>query len=122
MKVHRGVVGIMLALLLLRPNPSEKRARFDPAGFALAATGLAAVLYALSNASISGWSSPTVLVTLIGGFSLLAVFVGVELIVPRPGNHPLVELRLFANGPFPTLTFPLALSSFTFFVTLILLP
>ncbi len=120
--VPLGIVGIILALLLLRPNPSEKRARFDLPGFALAATGLAAVLYALSNASISGWSSPTVLVTLIGGFCLLAVFVGVELSVARRGKQPLVELRLFANGPFLRSNIAGALISFSFFGSLILLP
>src|SRR5258708_4234344 len=120
--VPLGMVGIILALLLLRPNPSEKRARFDLPGFALAATGLAAVLYALSNASISGWSSPTVLVTLIGGFCLLAVFVGVELSVARRGKQPLVELRLFANEPFLRSNIAGALISFSFFGSLILLP
>ena len=50
-----GAVGVILALLLLRERPSEGRTHFDLPGFVLAATGLAAVLYALSKASISGW-------------------------------------------------------------------
>ncbi len=80
-----GVVGVVMALLLLRERPSEGRARFDLPGFVLAATGLAAVLYALSNASLSGWNSPVVLVTLIGGLCLLALFVVMELRT-KPGQ------------------------------------
>ena len=53
--VPLGMVGMILALRLLRSNPSEKRARFDLPGFALAATGLTAVLYSLSMpASLDG--------------------------------------------------------------------
>ncbi len=117
-----GVVGVVMALLLLRERPSEGRTRFDLPGFVLAATGLAAVLYALSNASISGWNSLVVLVTLIGGLCLLALFVVVELRTAYRGKQPLVELRLFANGPFLSSNIANALIAFSFFGGLILLP
>ncbi len=117
-----GAVGVILALLLLRERPSEGRTHFDLPGFVLAATGLAAVLYALSNASISGWNSLAVLVTLIGGLCLLALFVVVELRTTNRGKQPLVELRLFANGPFLSSNIANALISFGFFGSLILLP
>src|SRR5712692_2260655 len=117
-----GVVALILALLLLRERPSEGRALFDLPGFVLAATGLAAVLYALSNASISGWSSPSVLVTLIGGCCLLTLFVIVELRTVNHGQQPLIDLRLFANGPFLKSNIAGALISFSFFGSLILVP
>jgi DHA2 family multidrug resistance protein len=117
-----GVIAIIMALLLLRERPSEDRARFDLPGFVLAASGLAAVLYALSNASISGWSSPSVLVTLLGGCCLLALFVFVELRTINRGQQPLIDLRLFANGPFLTSNIANALITFGFFGSLILLP
>jgi DHA2 family multidrug resistance protein len=106
----------------LRERPSEGRALFDLPGFVLAATGLAAVLYALSNASISGWSSPSVLVTLIGGCCLLTLFVIVELRTVNHGQQPLIDLRLFADGPFLSSNIANALISFGFFGSLILLP
>jgi EmrB/QacA subfamily drug resistance transporter len=117
-----GIVAIIMALLLLRERPSEARARFDLPGFVLAATGLATVLYALSNASSSGWNAPVVLVTLIGGLCLLALFVVVELRAASRGKQPLVELRLFANGPFLSSNIANALIAFSFFGSLILLP
>lgn len=117
-----GIVGMMLGFLILRSGPSDRRAHLDLPGFALAATGLAAVLYALSNASTSGWSSPAVLATLSGGLCLLVMFVVVELRIARHGKQPLVELRLFANGPFLRSNIASALISFSFFGSMILFP
>lgn len=117
-----GIVAIVLALLLLRKRPAAGHFPFDLPGFLLAAFGLTAVLYALSNASISGWSSPSVLVPLIGGLGLLAFFARVELRLSSRGKRPLVDLSLFANGPFLISNIANALISFGFFGGLILLP
>lgn len=117
-----GIAGIILAFLLLRPHSSEGRVRFDLPGFVLAASGLASVLYALSNASISGWNSVPVLVTLIGGLCLLLLFVAIELLTARRGRQPLVELRLFANRPFLFSNIANAMISFSFFGSFLLLP
>src|SRR5581483_1891894 len=78
-----GVVGITMAILLVRDHSSEGRTRFDLPGFVLVASGLAAVLYAMSNASTNGWSSLSVLVPLIGGLCLIALFVVVELRIAK---------------------------------------
>jgi EmrB/QacA subfamily drug resistance transporter len=117
-----GVVALIMALLLLHERPFEGRAHFDLLGFVFVATGLAAVLYALSSASISGWSSPSVLVTLIGGCCLLALFAVIELRISSHNRQPLIELHLFANGPFLFSNIANALISFSFFGSLILLP
>lgn len=117
-----GIVAIIMAILLLRERPSQERVRFDLPGFVFVAAGLAAVLYGLSSASTSGWNSPPVLVTLIGGLCLLALFVFVELRAAHRGKKPLVDLRLFANGPFLTSSTANALITFGFFGSLILLP
>lgn len=117
-----GIVAIVLALLLLRKRPAVGHSSFDLPGFLLAAFGLTAVLYALSNASIAGWSSPSVLVTLIGGLVLLALFAYLELRLSSRGKQPLVDLTLFANGPFLISNIANAWISFGFFGSLILLP
>ncbi len=117
-----GVIAILMGIVLLRERPADGRARFDLPGFVLAASGLAAVLYALSNASISGWGSPTVLVTLVGGLCLLALLVVVELRIGSRGGQPLVDLRLFANGPFLSSNIANAMISLSFFGSLILFP
>jgi EmrB/QacA subfamily drug resistance transporter len=117
-----GIVAIILGMVLLRERLAEGRAQFDPPGFVLAATGLASVLYALSNASLDGWSSPSILVALTGGLCLLALLVFVELRTANRGGQPLVDLRLFANGPFLSSNIANALISFSFFGSMILLP
>ncbi|HEX4206310.1 MAG TPA: MDR family MFS transporter [Ktedonobacteraceae bacterium] len=117
-----GVVGIILALWLLRPHPTEGRSHFDTPGFVLIAFGLAFVLYALSHATVSGWGATSVLVTLAGGFCLLVVFVMVELLTAKRGGQPLVDLRLFANGPFLFSNIANAMVGLSFFGSLILSP
>jgi len=64
------------------------------------AVGLAAVLYGLSSASTDGWDSVTVVGFMGGGLFSLLLFVVTELMLARRGGTPLLDLRLFANGPF----------------------
>jgi len=117
-----GIVGVLLAVILLREVQAETRAQFDVPGFVLAATGLAAVLYALSDASTDGWGSGKVLGFLLGGLILLGFFVFVELDLARRERQPLLDLRLFANGPFLSSNITNALITFAFFGGLFLFP
>lgn len=117
-----GVLAMIMALLLLRDRPTESALDFDLPGFVLAATGLAALLYALSNVSLSGWRSLSVEVTLGGGLCLLALFVIVELRIANRGRQPLVELHLFARRSFLSSSIANALITFGFFGSLILFP
>lgn len=117
-----GIVGIVLALWLLRPHATAGRLQFDLPGFVLVAGGLASVLYALSNATVSGWASASVLITLVGGLCLLVLFVIVELTISKRGGQSLVDLRLFANQPFLFSTIANAMVGFSFFGALILFP
>ena len=117
-----GIVGILLAVILLREVQAETRAQFDVPGFVLAATGLAAVLYALSDASTDGWGSGKVLGFLFGGLILLGFFVFFELDLARRERQPLLDLRLFANGPFLSSNITNALITFAFFGGLFLFP
>jgi MFS family permease len=68
------------------------------------------------------WGSPSVLVTLTGGLCLLALLVVVELRTVNRGGQPLIDLRLFANGPFLSSNIANAMISFSFFGSMILLP
>lgn len=95
-----GIMGVILCSLLLREYRPERRPSFDIPGFIFAAAGLASVLYALSEASTDGWNSVTVLGFMSAGILLLAIFTAIELITANRGGQPLLDLRLFANGPF----------------------
>lgn len=117
-----GIAGIVLAVLLLREARPDTHTRFDVPGFLLAAIGLASVLYGLSDASIDGWGSTKVLGFLIGGLVVLCGFVQVELSLIRRGKQPLLDLRLFANGPFLSSNITSVLITFAFFGGLFLFP
>ncbi len=117
-----GIVGILLAVMLLREVQAETRAQFDVPGFVLAATGLAAVLYALSDASTDGWGSGKVLGFLLGGLIILGFFVFVEFDLARREKQPLLDLRLFANGPFLSSNITNVLITFAFFGGIFLFP
>ena len=95
-----GIVAIVLSAMLIREYRPEGQMRFDFPGFFLAALGLATILYGLSSASTDGWGSGTVLGSLFVGLLSLAIFVTVELVTANRGGQPLLDLRLFANGPF----------------------
>jgi EmrB/QacA subfamily drug resistance transporter len=117
-----GIAGIILAISLLREVRTGTRTRFDVPGFILAAIGLASVLYGLSDASTDGWGSARVLGSLIGGVIVLCFFVGVELNLARRGKQPLLDLRLFGNGPFLSSNVTNVLITFAFFGGIFLFP
>jgi EmrB/QacA subfamily drug resistance transporter len=95
-----GIIAIILSLIFIREYRPEGRRRFDVFGFIFVSLGLIALLYALSSASTDGWESATVLGFMSAGLLFLALFVATELILARRGGQPLLDLRLFANGPF----------------------
>ena len=97
-----GIVAVFLVSAFIRETRLEAGLRFDFLGFFLAALGLAMLLYGLSDASTDGWSSSAVLGTIIGGTLVLLTFVITEIVIANRGGQPLLDLRLFRNGPFRT--------------------
>jgi EmrB/QacA subfamily drug resistance transporter len=117
-----GIAGIVLAIVLLREVRTGTQTRFDVPGFLLAAAGLASVLYGLSDASTDGWGSAKVLGSLISGAIVLSFFVVFELNLSRRGKQPLLDLRLFANGPFLSSNITNVFITFAFFGGIFLFP
>jgi predicted MFS family arabinose efflux permease len=78
------------ASALLRDSRTPGRARFDIPGVVLVTAGLVAVVYACSQAEPHGWSSATVIGSLVAGAVLLTAFVAVEARVAQP----LLPLRI----------------------------
>jgi EmrB/QacA subfamily drug resistance transporter len=117
-----GIMGIILGSLLLHEGQIDRNVRFDVAGFLLSAFGLAALLYGLSDASTDGWGSGKVLICLAGGILLLAVFTFVELRTARLGLQPLLDLRVFANGPFLTSNLASIIVTFALYGGLFVVP
>ncbi|HEY2052853.1 MAG TPA: DHA2 family efflux MFS transporter permease subunit [Solirubrobacterales bacterium] len=68
----------------------DPNVHLDAPGTILVITGLAALVYGLSEADTKGWGSAVTLILLIAGIVLLAAFVAVE----RRVEHPLLPLRI----------------------------
>jgi len=87
-----GIIGVLIGARVLRFAGFRERRRFDLPGFGLVTAGLAAVLYAVSDANRVGLASVQTIG--LGGFGLvlLVIFVVHELREPEP----LIDLRMFA--------------------------
>ncbi|HKW60410.1 MAG TPA: MFS transporter [Candidatus Dormibacteraeota bacterium] len=116
-------VGVALALIaprVLAASPA-RRGRLDLPGAAAVTAGATLLVYGLSRAAIHGWTDQVTVVTLGGGFALLAVFVALEAV----SRSPLMPLGIFANrirsGAYAlSLTTGAALSGTLFTLTLFL--
>jgi EmrB/QacA subfamily drug resistance transporter len=117
-----GIAGVILSSLFLHQNHAERRAHFDIPGFIFSASGLALLLYGISDASTDGWGSIKVFGCLMFGILLLIIFVFVELNVAAHEKQPLLDIRVFANAPFTTSTIASILVTFALFGGLFLLP
>jgi len=102
LNVPVGLVALLVAWRVLRLAGFQERRRFDLAGFGLGTVGLAALLYAVSEANAVGWGSPQTVVLALAGLVLLAAFVVHEL----RSAEPLIDLRMFA---IPTYSVAMAL-------------
>ena len=114
-------VAVIVISIWKVPESSEKthHGRLDWIGAALATIGLGGVVYGLIESPRLGFSNPLVLVTLIGGAVLLALFLFNE----ARTKNPMVPLRLFRSRNFSganllTLFLYAALSGTFFFFTL----
>jgi EmrB/QacA subfamily drug resistance transporter len=91
-----GLTGLLAAWLFLREEKQPSPGRLDIPGFALSATGLAAVMYALAEAGSRGFDDTRVLASGLPGLALLAVFCIVELRTAEP----LIDVRLLRDSLF----------------------
>jgi len=111
-----GLLGFLFGFFFLKESKEPTAGRFDLAGFLLSATGLAGILYALSQGPEKGWGSFAVVVTGVGGITLLAALGWVETHI----EHPMLALRLYREKMFRTSNFinTLAYGSFASFLFL----
>jgi EmrB/QacA subfamily drug resistance transporter len=90
-------IGIALAVAARRMIPADARGPqwrgLDLPGALLATAGLGAIVFALSKAADSGWTSTQTLVLLAGGLVALAAFLAVE----RGSAQPLVRIERLAD-------------------------
>jgi EmrB/QacA subfamily drug resistance transporter len=91
-------IGLVLVPLVLR-RLDESRGpakRLDLPGVALASAGLLGIVFGIVRGEALGWTSATVLASLIGGALALAAFVAWELRAPEP----MIPMRFFRSRQF----------------------
>jgi MFS family permease len=91
-----SIVLVAAAIVLVPTAPRGAHVPVDFGGAALIASGLAALLLAISKGNDWGWTSGRNLGLFAGSAALLAAFVVVE----RSVRHPLVDLALLGKPPF----------------------
>jgi EmrB/QacA subfamily drug resistance transporter len=117
LNVPIGVVAALLGLQLL-PESFGASARLDLPGVALVTGGAVALVWGLTRADASGWSSAETISTLAAGGVSLAAFVAWE----HRATEPMVPIRLFkvrafAVGNLTTYLMSGAIFAAAFFVT-----
>jgi EmrB/QacA subfamily drug resistance transporter len=114
-----GMATFLFGLCFLQEMQMPKSAgRFDPAGFALAGSGLALLMYALTEGPTYGWRSLTIAGSGLIGLLLLGAFVYVELHT----REPMLDLQLLANRLFRTCNLVTMLSGAGFLGVLFVTP
>jgi EmrB/QacA subfamily drug resistance transporter len=91
-----GLLGAVVAFLVLDEFPRPPRVPFDVWGFVTVACGLFALLLAFTKAVDWSWDSYRIEMLIVGGILSLALFVVIELEV----ENPLLNVRLFLIWPF----------------------
>ncbi len=117
-----GILAVLLAMAFLRDDGERRHTRFDLIGFCFVTLGMSTVLYGFSSASTDGWSSPSVAGFLVVGVVALLIFIALELRISKRGGQPLLNLNLFANGPFSSSVIANVFVTFSMFGGFFLLP
>jgi EmrB/QacA subfamily drug resistance transporter len=110
LNVPVGVALIPLALRML-PESRGRAARLDIVGVVSASLGLLGLVFGLVRGGPDGWTSPTVVASIVAGAVMLAGFVWWELRT----SEPMLPLRLFQNRGFAAINVSALLFSFGMF-------
>jgi EmrB/QacA subfamily drug resistance transporter len=115
-------IGVVAVIAALRTLPRVERGSVDPLdvrGLLLIATGVPLLTYGLAEAGVTGgFSSPEVIVPLVVGVALVALFVLHALRVP----NPLLDLHLYRRPTFSSASFAMFCLGAALFGGMILLP
>jgi DHA2 family multidrug resistance protein-like MFS transporter len=92
-----AVIGVFTAVTIWSPRSKDDEATpLDPTGALLSIVGLAALLYAIIEGPVKGWTSPEVLGAAVVSAIALVGFVRWEL----RAEHPMLPMTLFRNRSF----------------------
>ena len=103
----------IIALILIavsKPKTQYRRAPIDYLGAVLIASGIALSIFGLQQSVLWGWRDPLIWVCIVGGLTLIAVFVVVELHTASP----LIAVSIFRVRPFSVENIVLMISMMAF--------
>ena len=113
-----GLIGFSLGWAWLREENQSDPGRIDLTGLLLSATGVSALIFALSTGPDFGWRSTPILSAAIGGSIALIALIITELRLAQP----MLALRLFANRLFRTMNITSSMVYAGFFGWIFVLP
>jgi len=112
-----GILGVILAIIILNDEPKGNRSSFDLIGFLTSGIGLSLILYVCGNDNINWSDLSTIILITMGCFSLL-MFVVNELMIPSP----MLDLKLLKNYVFCMSNILMCISLFALFGGVFLVP
>ena len=113
-----GIVGVLLAIMVVPDFAKVPVGKFDAPGAITAAAGFAGLLFVLSKGNTWGWTSETTILTLVASLGMLVVFVLVELWSPSP----LLDLKIFAIPSFTLANIAVGVTTIGMFAGLFYIP
>lgn len=113
-----GIVGIPVAVRLLRDTGFREARPLDRVGLALSGSGIALLMIGFARGGSGGWGSPSTLAMVAFSVVLLGLF-GRHVLRTR---FPLVDLRIFANPVFAVGMAVMALTAVAQFTRLVYVP
>ncbi len=105
------IFGLVAGRFLIPNSRDPQSPRLDLAGTAMSVVGLFALLYAIIEGPSKGWSDPAVVGGFVIGIVVLAAFVFWEL----RSDHPILDVRFFANPRFSGASLAITLVFFALF-------
>jgi EmrB/QacA subfamily drug resistance transporter len=106
---------VLLALTggrLFVPESKDPKPRgVDPLGAVLSSVGLGALVWAIIEAPVHGWTDPTTVSAFLAGAVFIAGFIAWE----RHTDHPMLDVRFFANPRFSAASLAVTMVFFALF-------
>jgi EmrB/QacA subfamily drug resistance transporter len=113
-----GIIDIILSFLWVKDVTEKTNPKFDFPGFIFSTIGFGFLLYGFSEAGNDGWSSRTVVLSLVIGIVALIAFVIRELTTDKP----MLDLRVFKYDIFSLTTIISMIINMAMLGAMILLP
>ena len=114
-----GIIAVLAALRGLPASEREDAGPLDVRGLILAVTGMPLITYGLAEIGVTGsFTSPKVIVPIVGGLALVALFIVHARRVPRP----LLDVHLYARRTFSAASITTFCLGAALFGGMILLP